>query len=532
VSQTTSVSDKNDNEGPLNRVVDFFILYARDAFVEFWRAVRGNTIPWSLYAWTVVLGLIFTLRLDALVWRELHGARFYPFHPFLYWPYVAFFMTLWPVLWFLIRVRARRAMTRQLTMAFRNSGLETRTKRVPGYVADHVMDTHMRKLILSSVGLPESEFIRAKSALEANLQVFIDQIKPRVERGIVEIHYSHDPLLDYFPFDTSATFEPLTFLLGMTRTQGLYVCLRDVPHILIAGYTNSGKSGVMRQALMTLILNNPGIEFTLIDLKFGIELGIFEGLPSTKLYSTPLAAIEALKYVEAQLDKRMALLRANRCNDFDAFQRLPKEKRKYPPDWPKEKTFTRHVVAIDEAAELFMASASLASKDAQVAKRLTAKIAALGRAVGIHLMIATQRPDRHAVDPLIKTNLQGRLCFQMADNASSMTILDSARAADLPATKGRAIWRSGFDLIEVQVPWLEREAMEPILAPRRLKQAENPQDTTAGTSGTGGQSPSHLKPSDPASVVEDGIARYERAAQVTAGETAVAPKTEQGELTQ
>lgn len=327
------------------------------------------------------------------------------------------------------------------------------------------MDTHMRKLTLTSAGFPESSFKAAVPYLQSELRVFIDQIKARVERGTVEIHYAHNALPDLIPYDETKKLKPLSFMVGMTRSKPLYVSLKDVPHILAGGYTNSGKSGFLRQLLTTLILNQKDVEFTLIDLKGGTEFDAFSGIPRTRVYLTSGDAIEALKYIEAQLEKRMELLRTNGCSDIGAFYRLPESKRLYTSNWPKSRPFVRHVVAIDEAAELFMAGATLASKDAQVAKRLVARIAALGRAVGIHLIIATQRPDRNAIDPLIKTNLQGRLCFQMADNASSMTILDSVRAADLPSDKGRAIWRSGADLIEVQVPWLDAETMKELLAP-------------------------------------------------------------------
>jgi hypothetical protein len=442
---------------------------------ELYKGVVKNQIPWPICcSISGGISVALAMRWDALLWKLAHTAKLYPFHPYLYWPYAGVYVLSPFLIWTMGKVIARRALVKQLTSVFRNAGLQTRMGRLPGFINDEKMDTHMRRLVLSSVGLPESEFKKAKPFIEAELQVFVDQIKSRVERGTIELLYAHEPLPELILFDALKSTLPLEFMVGGTRSKPLYVSLRDVPHLLVAGYTNSGKSAFLRQMLTTLTLNNPGVEFTLVDLKRGLELGVFEGLPNVRMYITPTEAIEALKYVEGQLEKRMAFLKANQCNDFDAFYRLPESKRVSTPEWPKTRPLVRHIVAIDEAAELFLASATLASKDAQVAKRLAAKIAALGRAVGIHLIIATQRPDRNAVDPLIKSNLQGRLCFQMADNASSMTILDSVRAADLPPTKGRAIWRSGFDLIEVQVPWLDRDEMGPILAPHKpAKTAES-----------------------------------------------------------
>ena len=501
----TNSSSKKREEIWLIPIWHFF----KDFVIELGRGIWSRTIPWPICCGVgAAFAILFTLRLDAYLWRLCHVARAYPFHPLLYWTYFTIYTTSGFWIWAVGRVVARRILIKRLSSVFRNAGLQTRTGRLPGFIADEKLDSHMRKLVLASKGLPQSEFVKAKPFLESELQVFIDQIKTHVERGTIEILYAHNPLLEQIPFDPLMKVGPLTFMVGMTRSRPLLISLREVPHILAAGYTNSGKSGFVRQILTTLTLNNPCVEFTLIDLKSGLELGIFDGIPNVKLYITPSEAIQALNYVESQLEKRMSLLRANRSNDFDAFYRLPEDKRVYTTDWPKGKPLVRHIVAIDEAAELFMAGATLQAKDAQVARRLTAKIAALGRAVGIHLIIATQRPDRNAVDPLIKSNLQGRLCFQMADNASSMTILDSVRAADLPPTKGRAIWRSGFDLIEVQVPWLDRDAMELLLEPFKPKKAKGSATSVEGADADQSQP-------NAASSNDDEIAKLEEKKAVT-----------------
>jgi S-DNA-T family DNA segregation ATPase FtsK/SpoIIIE len=467
VAQSTS-QNRNDS---LKRVLDF-----GQAFIEeLWRGIKTNTIPWHFCCgWGVVFATSFALRWDALVWKLAHTGKLYPFWPPLYWAYAFVWITMGFWLWVLQRTIARYNLVNRLTRAFTNAGLVTKTGRKPGFIADEQMDKHLRKLVVTSAGLPKTEFEKAKAFLSSELQVHIDEIRAHIERGTVDILYAYSAMPDTVPFNPEECKTPLNFKVGETRVGPLYVSLRDVPHILAGGYTSSGKSTFLRQALTTLTLNNPGVEFTLIDLKGGLELMVFKELPGVQLYSRPLEAIEALKYVESLLEKRMALLGANRANDLNAYFKVPESKRIYPKEWPKERKLNRHIVVVDEAAELYMASATLAAKDAQVAKRLTSKIAALGRAVGIHLIIATQRPDKNAVDPLIKTNLQGRLCFQMADNASSMTILDSVRAADLPPTKGRAIWRNGLDLIEVQVPWLSREDMEPMLASKRVVDTGSP----------------------------------------------------------
>ena len=422
------------------------LVYGKEFAQEFYRGIAYGYFPWQ-YASGVacVLALIFATRLDAFAWRFLQIAKLYPFNPYLYWSYVFYFTTSGFWGWGVLRVYGRRKIVRQLTSAFQNAGHRSLTGRLPGFIWNREWDVHLRKLVVSSVGIPKSDFENAKPYLSAELRINIDEIKCRIEKGTVEILYADKPLEDKVLYNASEVTRPYQFKVGQTRSGALYVSLKETPHILVGGYTNSGKSTFLRQALVTLAANSPDLEFTLIDLKRGLEFQVFEGMPRTQIHIDSAQAISALRYVEGQLEKRMALLRANKANDLDAYFKVPKDKRVDTPDWPKNKPISRHVVVIDEAAELFLASATLAVKDAQIAKRLASKIAALGRAVGIHLIIATQRPDRNAVDPLIKTNLQGRLCFQMADNASSMTILDSVRAADLPPIRGRAI--CGRDLI-------------------------------------------------------------------------------------
>lgn len=125
------------------------------------------------------------------------------------------------------------------------------------------------------------------------------------------------------------------------------------------------------------------------------------------------------------------------------------------------------IVVIDEAAELFMAGDKAGANNAQRAKRITVKLAAQGRAVGIHLIIATQRPDVKAVDGQIKANLSGIIAFQMPNNHSSLTILDTVRAAHLPKVPGRCVWKTSLELTEVQTPYLSVEETNKLLKPNQ-----------------------------------------------------------------
>lgn len=116
--------------------------------------------------------------------------------------------------------------------------------------------------------------------------------------------------------------------------------------------------------------------------------------------------------------------------------------------------FDRLVLVVDEIAELFLSNVSEKYHNASEAKAVLSRIARLGRAVGIHLIAGTQRPDARVLDTQIKSNLPGKICFQMGDIHSSMVVLGNARAKYLPAVAGRAIWQCGMSLVEVQVPYV------------------------------------------------------------------------------
>ena len=121
-------------------------------------------------------------------------------------------------------------------------------------------------------------------------------------------------------------------------------------------------------------------------------------------------------------------------------------------------------MVIDEIAELFLAGAGRNVKDIQTARATVSKLARQGRAVGIHLILGTQRPDARALDTQIKANLPGKVCFQMADVASSMVVLGNGRARNLPGIPGRAIWQRGLKMFEMQTPYLDPSEVDALLA--------------------------------------------------------------------
>jgi S-DNA-T family DNA segregation ATPase FtsK/SpoIIIE len=135
------------------------------------------------------------------------------------------------------------------------------------------------------------------------------------------------------------------------------------------------------------------------------------------------------------------------------------EKNSFTEIVPERDQLDRIVVAVDEASVLFTVGklSKKAKATAEGARELTDKIAKLGRAAGIHLILATQKVVKETIDTRVQTNINAKMCFRVNTIASSMTVLNNKRASELPDVKGRGIWSVGSKDLVVQVPYLNNE---------------------------------------------------------------------------
>lgn len=223
--------------------------------------------------------------------------------------------------------------------------------------------------------------------------------------------------------------------LGEGRRGALWLDLATLPHLLVGGMTGGGKSVFLRQALTFLLLEqSPSrLRVVCIDLKGGVELGHLAGSPHAlrSVVTSIEGAAVALDAVRVELDRRLSALRAAGFADVDAWLASGN------PAWP------RLLVVIDELAELTVRDVGRdpVAREAQKAScaRLI-EIARLGRAVGIHLIVCTQRPDAEAVPGQLKANLAGTVAFRVRAAVNSLILLDTDRAALLPHHPGRGLW--------------------------------------------------------------------------------------------
>ncbi len=223
----------------------------------------------------------------------------------------------------------------------------------------------------------------------------------------------------------------LTLALGKTIHGEPYVTdLATMPHLLIAGSTGTGKS-VGLNAMLTSILYRAtpdDVRMIMIDPK-RLELGMYEEIPHllTPVVVDPKKASNALRWAVREMEERYKTLAAEGVRNIEQYNRNIRNMQ-HDPDAPKgedaPKTLPFIVVVIDELADLMM----VASNEVEES---IARLAQMARAVGIHLILATQRPSVDVITGLIKANLPSRISFRVASKTDSRTILDSNGAEQL-----------------------------------------------------------------------------------------------------
>jgi DNA segregation ATPase FtsK/SpoIIIE, S-DNA-T family len=231
------------------------------------------------------------------------------------------------------------------------------------------------------------------------------------------------------PFQESAS--KLTIALGKTIDGLNYVAdLAKMPHLLIAGTTGAGKSvGVNALIVSILYRARPDeVKFILIDPK-RLELGLYEDIPhlATPIIVDPKVASRSLKWAVAEMERRYRDLAGWGVRNIDGYnteimrRNLVKEYDENGEPW---KPLPYIVIIIDELADLMMTSGR------EVEESIT-RLAQMARAVGIHLVLATQRPSVDVITGLIKANFPSRISFRVSSKIDSRTIIDTNGAEQL-----------------------------------------------------------------------------------------------------
>jgi S-DNA-T family DNA segregation ATPase FtsK/SpoIIIE len=218
-------------------------------------------------------------------------------------------------------------------------------------------------------------------------------------------------------------------LLGKAVNGDLVLAdLTKMPHCIIAGATGSGKSVCINSIVMSiLMLARPDeIRFLMIDPK-KVELAPYTNLPHmlAPVITEPQTAAASLNWLVREMEKRYEILRITGMRNIDAFnKRTPNPEIDSKAHVMIPEKFPYIVGIIDELADLMM----MASQDVETP---IARIAQMARAVGIHLILATQRPSREVITGIIKANFPARISFKVASRVNSQIVLDDLGAETL-----------------------------------------------------------------------------------------------------
>ena len=264
--------------------------------------------------------------------------------------------------------------------------------------------------------------------------VLIDRIPGKSTVGIQIPNHNREAislreLLESEPYRRSTS--KLSIALGKTIHGEPYVTdLAAMPHLLIAGSTGAGKS-VGINGMLTSILYRAtpdDVRLIMIDPK-RLELGMYEDIPHllTPVVVDPKQASNALRWAVREMEERYKTLAAEGVRNIEQYNRNVQqaiEEKRTPKNGEQPRPLPFIVVVIDELADLMM----VASNEVEES---IARLAQMARAVGIHLILATQRPSVDVITGLIKANLPSRISFRVASKIDSRTILDASGAEQL-----------------------------------------------------------------------------------------------------
>lgn len=265
-------------------------------------------------------------------------------------------------------------------------------------------------------------------------------LAPIPGKGVVgiEIPNRHRSIVMLKPLLTSPDFRDsggrLAMALGKTITGEPCVAdLTEMPHLLVAGSTGSGKSVCLNTIITSLLyhLGPEDLHFIMIDPK-RIELSVYRGIPHLQfqyrvdsgeertvtrsiegVVTDPQEVLQVFRLAVSEMDSRYRVLAKEGCRNIEDYNRKAVQRMSYL------------IIVIDELADLML------SREAGEIESRIAKLAQMARAVGIHLVVATQRPSVDVITGVIKANFPARIAFQVASKTDSRTILDINGAESL-----------------------------------------------------------------------------------------------------
>jgi S-DNA-T family DNA segregation ATPase FtsK/SpoIIIE len=279
-------------------------------------------------------------------------------------------------------------------------------------------------------------------ALQSNMELALAASPIRIEAPIpgkalvgIEVPNISRTTLGLAPLFTDSGFtqsdKPLLIALGRSITgQAHYADIARMPHLLVAGTTGAGKSVAIHEFIVSLLyrVGPEKLRFIMVDPK-RVELTLYNSIPHllTPVITDAKKAILALKWLAKEMDRRYNVLEAEKVRDISSYHEnvvAPALEKGIPEGEQPPEAMPYIVLIIDELADIMQT----------YPRELEAgivRLAQMSRAVGIHLILSTQRPSVKVITGLIKANIPSRVAFQVSSQIDSRTILDMGGAEEL-----------------------------------------------------------------------------------------------------
>jgi S-DNA-T family DNA segregation ATPase FtsK/SpoIIIE len=322
---------------------------------------------------------------------------------------------------------------------FKACGLKSKDDKIPLVYSKKKKDYGYEMTLHLPAGLCLSDVEKHKEAIETSLNAKIELLPSTNQKMVLKAYTKQ--LKTLYPYEQPDT-KSLTFPLGYSY-KGLITHTMDDenPHLLVGGGSGSGKSVLLRIIITFLILNKK-VVLHLCDLKGGVEFAIFKNSSRVKTFAKNMdEATAQLLMLKEEMYKRLELFEEQKVVNLAEYNKKTKS---HLPE---------HVQIIDELANI-----TLSNKDLT---EVINELLRMARAVGIHIILATQRPSADVLPGTLKANISATVCFKTRNHVNSEILLDRKGAEDLRG-KGHGIYQTS-DEQEFQGLFLSSEGAEELI---------------------------------------------------------------------
>ena len=406
----------------------------------------GTAIWLGYYISTEALHIQFIHSLEPSLFTYKRLSSLYKIHRNWHWVGISTLL-YFPVV-VTIGIYARSLVTKYKAI-FHKVGLRNGVGETPKFIKKKKIDSFQTRYIFDANGVGLSEFEVKKERLEAHFRENIESVKYGKNKGRIEVTLNRQDFpekLTYTELSKKITLPTSSFYIGHSMDGILTQNVSELPHMIIAGTTGSGKSVFFKQALLGLLESTPNIQMYLVDLKGGLEIIDFVKAPNVRVVKTMEEALKVFRQVEREMKARFKYL----------------EKKGKKQIVPEEDRKERIVLAVDEASVLYMNRGphDPDKKNALEARQLADSIAKLSRAAAIHLLLATQKLENQVIPTSVTENISGRMVFRANSFQGSNQVIGSKDAMDLPEIPGRGIWNFGTKKLMIQAPFIDEKIIK------------------------------------------------------------------------